>query len=110
MNLTFIETTIGNAEFSSRNKSESKPSREIVRPIVGETNRAEIELTFGDDYAVRRKLQEKRAGKRNRGGVFALVKGAVPSPTSVDSLPALWRGGRPKRRSQSARLQPFVEP
>jgi hypothetical protein len=89
MNLTFIETTIGNAEFSSQNKSESKPGGESARPTVGETDRAGIELTFGGRCAVRRKLPEKRAPKRNLQDAFALCKDVVPSPTAVDSLPAL---------------------
>jgi hypothetical protein len=99
VNLTFIETTIGNAEFFSRNKSESKPGRETARPIVGVTNRAGIELTFGDGYAVRRKPQEKRAPNGNRGGVFSLGKSAIPSNTTVDYLTA-WRrrGHAPKAR------------
>jgi hypothetical protein len=93
VNLTFIETTFGNAEFFSRNKIESKPGRETARPIVGVTGRAGIEVTFDGGYAVRKKPQEKRAPKRNREGVFAQGKGAVPSPTTVDSLPPLWRAG-----------------
>jgi len=100
VNLTFIETTTGNAEFSSRNKSESKPGREILRPIVGVTDRAGIGVTFGGGYAVRRKPQEKKAAKRNRGGVFAMVKRRAPSPTMVDYLPTWWRpqGHAPKAR------------
>ena len=64
--MTFIETTFGNAEFFSWNKSESKPGREIVRPIVGGTNRARVEVTSGGGNALRGKPQEKRAPKQNR--------------------------------------------
>jgi hypothetical protein len=102
--LDFQRDANGKVEDSSRNNSESKRGRENIRPIVGETDHTLIEMTFGGRCAVRRKLQEKRAPKRNLQCVFALCKGAVPFTYYGRLLTgiAAGAGGRLKPRSRSA--------